>query len=269
MWSSSSMNVNLLFLLLGCLTNTISALSSTTTTTTGSTTTTTEATTNIHGSIVFSDLLPSGDHLHPLTRVHLRNSERDYVCVIHSSGYFSLRGVVAGEYVLGVTSLHHAFTPLRIDVSPPLAHQPKSESESKSGPLLTRDDGGEKETEDDGELTIRAYKTSSTIKFSQPGARVTYPLRIASTGRVEYYLDRPGFDPLGMVKNPMVLLGLVMAFSVFGLPALTKYLDPEGVREMQRIRLEKAEEAKTQEPLENPMEKLRDFDVTGWLAGKK
>lgn len=87
-------------------------------------------------------------------------------------------------------------------------------------------------------------------------------------------MERPTFNPLLMLKNPLVLIGLTMAATVFGLPALTKMLDPEGIEEMERIKKERADAAKSnqggQQAIDSPVvEKLQNFDLSGWLAGKK
>lgn len=207
----------------------------------------------VSGSLQLTDFLTSPLSLPPTTRVLLTDSDHTYSTPILTSGLFHFHNVEDGSYLLTVSCQTHGFRNLRIDVH--------------ALNLLNADESVDE---------IKVFKTTPGAKWSDFGPRQTYPIILTPTVQYQHLETRPSFDPIRMVtKNPLILIGLTMAIAVFGMPALMKLVDPEGVEEMERIKRERAEEAKSKAregpvaTIDNPVEKLQNFELSGWLAGKK
>lgn len=195
----------------------------------------------VRGSIdVSTVVLPAN------TDIILRSATHELKAPLFQSGEFRFDHVETDSYVLLVYCKSHAFAPLRVDVT------------QSSSPTTNDDD-------------VRVFKTTRGTAWSQVGPRQTYPIVLKPTGVLDYYILRPSFNLLPMLKNPMVLIGILMVASILGLPKLTQLLDPEGVEEMERIKAERVTAAKNQpaQPVNKNVEAFQNFDVSGWLAGKK
>lgn len=197
-------------------------------------------------AIIVSGTIPAPETLailHPSTRVTLQDIKHSYTSLVTESGHFTFTDVEDrnASYSLSVASLSHAFNHYRIDVDV------------------------------DANPPVAAYKRPTGTKFSDAGPRVPYPLVLTAVSCKDYYTPRPSVQIVTLLKSPMVWLGLVMVFSIFVLPKVTEWVDPEGVQEMQQIRARKAEEQKNQpkSDVANSVEQLQNFDVSGWLAGKR
>lgn len=77
----------------------------------------------------------------------------------------------------------------------------------------------------------------------------------------EYLMERSGFSPLSILKNPMILIAIVSMGIVFGMPYLMDNMDPE-MREEFEARSKTGPLAGG--PQANP---LQGFDAAAWLAG--
>merc|ERR1712225_154866 len=81
-------------------------------------------------------------------------------------------------------------------------------------------------------------------------------------GKKEYFIERTGFSPMSILKNPMILIAGVSMILVFGMPYIMDNMDDE-------MKAEFAESQK-RSPLAggqaaaNP---LQNFDAAAWLAG--
>ena len=85
---------------------------------------------------------------------------------------------------------------------------------------------------------------SDTLMISQldsaTGSLTTQKSPLVITGtRKEYYTPRASLNPLALLKSPMYLGIIIMVISLFAVPALMKWVDPEGMAEMERIKEEK------------------------------
>ena len=67
-----------------------------------------------------------------------------------------------------------------------------------------------------------------------PPSSVTlrYPIILTPRQKAEYFVERQSFNALGMLKNPMVLMMIVMGGMVLAMPYIMKNLDPELVKEV-------------------------------------
>jgi len=86
-------------------------------------------------------------------------------------------------------------------------------------------------------------------------------------GEKGYFVERAGFSPLSLLKNPMILIAGVSMIIVFGMPYLMDNMDPE-------LRAEFEERQKSGSGLAAltgsgpaPSNPLQNFDAAAWLAG--
>ncbi|KAF2710936.1 hypothetical protein K504DRAFT_489903 [Pleomassaria siparia CBS 279.74] len=160
---------------------------------------------------------------------------------------FNFANVSAGSYLLMVHCRDYAFHPLRLDVSV---------EEAVEG-------SGEKR-----EL-VKAWQTFIGNEWDNKGELIGeggngVVLETRPLGQKYYFQERQGFSPLSFLKSPMILMALFSMVMIFGMPYLMENMDPETRAEF--------EEMQKKSPLapsgENPAQKLQNFDLAGWMAGK-
>jgi len=110
---------------------------------------------------------------------------------------FTFPGLAEASYLLTVHSRDYFFTPLRVDVT-------------KSG-------------EESQQETVQAWQTFRGNEWSNKGqhygtGKGELTIHLAPGSSKSFYQVRGGFDALGMLKSPMILMGLVSVAMVFGLP---------------------------------------------------
>ncbi|KAG6039368.1 hypothetical protein E4U41_002758 [Claviceps citrina] len=165
-------------------------------------------------------LHPAG--LPPSTHATLSTLSRHHSAPLSALHTFVFRNVTPGSYLADVHCPTYGFRPLRIDVLPP-----RGEVE---GP-----DEGAAERE-----TVRAWDTFRGNEWANKGEEAT-PVRVGSGGGGEadygfevkslggkvYFVERPSFSILSILKNPMILMGLVSMVIFIGMPKLVDSMDPE------------------------------------------
>ena len=60
----------------------------------------------------------------------------------------------------------------------------------------------------------------SLTSRSNVGQVIPYPLQLEPTQKLKYFEEREKFDPTVYLKNPMVLMGVMMAFMAFVMPKM-------------------------------------------------
>jgi len=160
--------------------------------------------------------------------------------------------VTSGSYLLDVHCHTHAFNPLRVDV-----HEG----------LKLKDNGAG--VEDVQEVMV--WGTFRGNEWGNKGEAVAvkevdgkvgvWGFEVVARGMKDYYIERAGFSPLSLLKNPMILIAGVSMIIVFGMPYIMDNMDPEMKAEF--------EERQKSSPLSggaqaNP---LQSFDPAAWLAG--
>ncbi|KXT15570.1 hypothetical protein AC579_9952 [Pseudocercospora musae] len=81
--------------------------------------------------------------------------------------------------------------------------------------------------------------------------------------RKDFYQQRGGFNLLGFLKSPMILMALFSVVMIFGLPYLMDNMDPEAKAEF--------EEMSKKSPLmgsSGAASQMQNFDLAGFLAGR-
>lgn len=208
---------------------------------------------------------------------------------------FVFNGLEEGEWLLDVHSRDHVFPSLRVDVVDPVSILPiKQEGDGEAAPVASTPE------------TVVVYLTHPSNKWSHLGAKIaasTAPLSstdqvklsVSALGKRAFYEQRQGFDLLSFFKNPMILMGVLSMGLVFGMPYLmenSKFIlilfQTQFARRVWFIlTLEtvdeetKAEFAEMQKqgPLglaggaggqgQNTAQQIQNFDLAGWMAGKK
>ncbi|KAI0013313.1 hypothetical protein F4779DRAFT_446244 [Xylariaceae sp. FL0662B] len=161
---------------------------------------------------------------------------------------FVFRNVTPGSYLADVHCPTHGFAPLRVDVD------------------IDADGQG---------LRTRAWETfrghdwanrGEEARRTSVGGDAAFAVRVL--GAKVHFTERGAFSIFGILKNPMILMGLVSMVLFLGLPKLIENMDPE-------MRAEWEEQQK-----KNPMGSLMgggpqpgsspmgNFDMAAYLAGQ-
>lgn len=217
----------------------------------------------VTGSVRPTESLPNVSTLDARCTVSLSDASHAYTAPIRVDGEFHFHDVDAGSYLLSTHCPSHSFLPLRVDVG-------QSQSTASRSQLdATAAADGQEAADDAQPDDVVVYRTTRGGEWNAVLGREPYPINLLAVGAREYYASAQSFSVYKLLKNPMVLLGIFGAFTVFVMPQIVQWIDPEGAEEMHRIRAEKAKEAANARPKDNPVEKLQNFDVSGWLAGKQ
>lgn len=198
------------------------------------------ATTTITLHMPASQLLPNPNALPPSTHATLTQLYTTYTAPLTTANSFVFHNVSAGSYLADVHCATHGFAPLRVDVMADKA--------------------------DTDTLQVRAWETFRGNDWDNKGEEIRaagaagLPVRVLG-GKV-YFLERGSFSVLSILKNPMILLGLVSMAIFIGMPKLVENMDPE-------MRAEWEENQKN-----NPMNSIMgggqpgsNFDMAAFLAG--
>ncbi|KAF7722516.1 hypothetical protein EC973_003078 [Apophysomyces ossiformis] len=81
------------------------------------------------------------------------------------------------------------------------------------------------------EETVRAAYTGLGLGWDHVGSVVNYPVEWRAKAEAEYFMERQGFNVMGLFKNPMFLMIGFSAVMMFVLPKMMANLDPEAMNE--------------------------------------
>ncbi|GAN07726.1 secreted salivary protein [Mucor ambiguus] len=159
---------------------------------------------NIQGKIIPNAVLEDVSKIDSsTTRIVLNGAQ--YTAHIQSNGEFNIPHVQPGSYLLEVQSIEHVYPKIRVDISE--------------------------------ENQVQAAYTGLGIDWNQRGYSVVYPLEIQAKAEAEYFMQRQGFNIMGMFKNPMMLMMGFSAIMMFFMPKMMKSLqnmDPEAANEISK-----------------------------------
>lgn len=157
-----------------------------------------------------SNLLPNPNALPASTHATLTSSSSPQLrAVLRKGNFLEFPEIPAtGSYLLDIYSRDYVFAPYRIDIS-------------STDATATHISG--------------AYETYRGTQWSDhgvpltPNDRPTDDLTISAKvlARKNFYEQRQGFNALSLLKNPMILMGVVAMAFTFGMPKLMENMDPE------------------------------------------
>ncbi|KAI8080147.1 uncharacterized protein B0P05DRAFT_612229, partial [Gilbertella persicaria] len=128
------------------------------------------------------------------TRVALNGAQ--HIAHITSKGEFTFPNVKPGSYLLEVQSIQHIYPRLRVDI--------------------------------DENDNIRASYTGIGNDWNQRGYSVSHPFELQAKAEAEYFMQRQGFNVMGMFKNPMFLMLGFSAIMMFFMPKIMSSLQDMG-----------------------------------------
>jgi ER membrane protein complex subunit 7 len=163
---------------------------------------------------------------------------------------------IPGSYLLDIFSRDYTFAPYRVDIS-------------------TAEDGGAivdgvweiyRGTTWDDRGPLGGASADPTTTPPQPQI-VTVSANVLA--RKTFYEERPGFNPMSLLKNPMILLGIVALGITFGMPKLMENMDPEMKAEYEQMQKTSPVSGLTraiqgQGPASGA---AGGFDLASWMAG--
>lgn len=200
-------------------------------------------------SIPASNLLPNPNTLPASTHAVLTSgSGQPITAVLKKGNYFDFSDIpTAGSHLLDIYSREYVFAPYRIDTL---------------------------KTSNSSTVIIGAWETYRGTKWEDRGVALV----AAPTGQLDmsakvlskknFYQQREGFNPLSLLKNPMILMGVVALAFTFGMPKLMENMDPETKAEY--------EEMQKKSPMGGIAKAMQgggassaaeSFDLAGYLAG--
>ncbi|KAI6708968.1 hypothetical protein PZA11_003145 [Diplocarpon coronariae] len=182
-------------------------------------------------------ILPHPATLPPSTHATLTTLSRSYSAPLTVSNAFDFRNVSSGSYLLDVHCSTYAFAPLRVDVTEGAAVQVWGTFRGNEW-----DNKGEK-------VDIREVE----------GRVGVWGFEVRAAGKKEYFIERVGFSPMSILKNPMILIAGVSMALVFGMPYIMDNMDDE-----MKAEFEARQQAPAGPAAPNP---LQNFDAAAWLAG--
>ncbi|KFZ17741.1 hypothetical protein V502_04421, partial [Pseudogymnoascus sp. VKM F-4520 (FW-2644)] len=180
------------------------------------------------------------------TTASLTTAGHVYTAPLGVSSTFDFRNVSAGSYLLDVVGGTHVFAPLRVDVSEAV--------------------GG-------GQEVVKAWGTWRGNEWENRGevvevgvwGREGRVVEVKAVGGKEFLIERTGFSPLSILKNPMILMAGVAMLMMFGMPKLMENMDPET-----RAEFEERQKSSPMNGLLNGQAAkggAGGFDAAAWLAG--
>ncbi|KAF2840439.1 hypothetical protein M501DRAFT_1002792 [Patellaria atrata CBS 101060] len=190
-----------------------------------------------------SALLPNPSVLPASTHASLHSSGPEIDVPLTRQNTFEFDNLTAGSYLLTVYSRDFIFEPLRVDV----AGEPGKETVGVWQTFRGNewDNKGEK----------RGEGRAGT------GAPIVTEVRVVAPK--EFYQERGGFNLLGFLKSPMILMALFSMAMIFGMPYLMENMDPETKAEFEEM-----QKASPLASANNPAAQLQNFDLASWMAGK-
>jgi hypothetical protein len=177
---------------------------------------------HIRVSIPSSQQLPHPNSLPASTHATLTTISNTYSAPLRADNTFDFRNISSGSYLLDVHCHTHAFAPLRVDVREAVVDEAGSDKEVNVWGTFRGNEWNNK-----GEV-VQAQKEEDIWTF---GVKVQ--------GGKDYFIERAGckiqisllrsrlvvtwltiaiVSPLGLLKNPMILIAGFSMLIVFGMP---------------------------------------------------
>ncbi|PNS21460.1 hypothetical protein CAC42_1239 [Sphaceloma murrayae] len=194
-------------------------------------------------------LLPNPSTLPPTTHATLLGPDGALLSArLTRQNTLSFPSLGPGSHLLTLFTRDFTFPQYRVDVTPLSPSDASSPSPKESITLVQ---------------TFRGNEWSNKGPLYGSG-NDTLTVSLSPSAKKDFYMQRQGFSALSILKNPMILMAVVSAGLVFGMPYLMENMDEETKKEM--------EEAQRNNPLtgggSDAAAAIQNFDLAGWMAGK-
>ncbi|KAH6656658.1 hypothetical protein BKA67DRAFT_162715 [Truncatella angustata] len=218
------------------------------------------AETTITLSVPASQLLPNPAALPPSTHATLTTLGQTYAAPLSAANTFVFRNVTRGSYLADVHCASWGFAPLRVDVL-------EAGEDVPSAAAVVGEPVGPGAA---AAVVVRAWETYRGNEWDNRGEEAVRlggdGFAVKCLGKKVFFQERSKFSILTILKNPMILLGLVSLGIFIGMPKLVENMDPE-------MRAEWEEQQKS-----NPMSSIMgggkpgaspmgNFDMAAFMAG--
>jgi hypothetical protein len=213
---------------------------------------------NLRIQIPPSSLLPNPNTLPASTHATLTSGTSPQLDVpLRRDSILEFRNLtIPGSYLLDIFSCDFTFAPYRVDIT------------TKDGAAVI---DGVWETyrgtrwEDKGPLLGGASSDPTTTPHKPQ--IVTVSAKVLT--KKNFYEERPGFNPMDLLKNPMILLAIVALAITFGMPKLMENMDPEMKAEYEEMQKKSPVSGLTRAMQgQGPASSAAGgFDLAGWMAG--
>jgi ER membrane protein complex subunit 7 len=201
-------------------------------------------------SIPASHLLPNPNTLPASTHAVLTSGAGEPIkAVLKKGNYFDFPDVsTTGSHLLDIYSRDYIFAPYRVDIS--------SSADSKT-------------------VIAGAWETYRGTRWEDRGvALVAAPteqldMSVKVLAHKNFYDERQGFNPISLLKSPMILMGIVALAFTFGMPKLMENMDPEMKAEYEEMQKKgpMAGLTKAMSGQGQASSAAQNFDLAGYLAG--
>jgi len=155
----------------------------------------------LEGRIIPDDDFPIIESLGQNSRVYI--DQGLFSSYIQDNGRFILHDIPKGNYSLKVSTNLYQFQMLRVDIG----HTPERK------------------------VVARILRVGGD--FDATGPEIGYPIRMSPISKYDYFTLREGFNFLGILSSPMMLMSLVSLILVFFAPKMMNNLDEETLKEVQ------------------------------------
>ncbi|KAJ1655511.1 hypothetical protein IWQ61_004744 [Dispira simplex] len=163
----------------------------------------------IQGTLITNDVIPDLTSVSPSTRV-LVNGGRWYTW-IHDDGSFQIDDVPEGNWLVEVESKDYVFPKIQLQI--------QSAAASKDQP------------------TILAMPVMPGQEWSSGGKIVKHPLELAAVAKMVFFTPREGFNLMGMLASPYILMMGFTLVMLFVMPKLQANMDLENSEEWEEEKL--------------------------------
>ena len=202
-------------------------------------------------SIQPSNLLPNPSTLPASTHAVLTSDSGEPIrAVLKKDNHFDFTDIpTTGSHLLDIYSRDYVFAPYRIDITPA--------SDSSHARIA-----GAWET-----FRGTKWEDRGVALVAAPTEQLDMSAKVLS--QKNFYDERQGFSPMSLLKNPMMLMGVVALAFTFGMPKLLENMDPEMKAEYEEMQKNSPVSGLTRAiqgggPASSAAE---SFDLAGYLAG--
>lgn len=220
-----------------------------------------------------SNALPNPNALPPSTHATITAPNGEIVqSSIRKDNSIILESIdTVGSHLLNVYTKDYVFASYRIDTTPDPSSPQTLDTTGRSNDVLISFAAQLFPGTQWSDTGISLLPQNPAPNPNTPADQRTLPVSTLTfvprvVGAKNFYEDRPAFNPISLLKSPMVLLGIVGLAFTFGMPKLLENMDPEMREEYEQMQ-KKSPTAAIGRAMQGGSPAGGDFDLAGYLAG--